>query len=226
MMNELREYMDVLRECYLFRKMEEEVREAAVGELGGKVIGFDKGNIICHEGGRLEKLGIVLEGEVRVVRIDLDGNERLFQKLSPSYMLGADVVYTPTKEVPYSVYCSQDTKIWMFPWTEKVREGEGQEVWREEIRRRLTEFIANENVRKFYRIDILSSKNVRTRVLKYLKIQCRKKNSNTVEIPYSREEFANYLCVNRSVLSDELSKMEKEGLLTFKKNRFTLLKDL
>lgn len=214
--------MDILEHCYLFRGMDETTRKESFDGLGGKIQSYDKGNIICHEGDRIENLGIILEGEVRIVRIELDGNERLFHKLSPAYMFGADVVYTPTRESPYVAYCSQDTKIWMFGWTETDwREGR-EEVWRGMVRQRLTEFIANENVRKFYRIDILSSKNVRTRVLKYLRVQCRKKRSNTVEIPYSREEFANYLCVNRSVLSDELGKMQEEGILVFHKNRFTL----
>lgn len=205
----------------MFQEMDKTTMWESLQGLGGTIQSYDKGNIICHEGDRIKTLGIILEGEVRIVRIDLDGNERLFHKLTPAYMLGADVIYTPTRESPYVAYCNQDTKIWMFGWT-TADWREGEAVWKGMIRRRLMEFIANENVRKFYRIDILSSKNVRTRVLKYLRIQCRKKGSSTVEIPYSREEFANYLCVNRSVLSDELGRMQEEGLLTFHKNRFTL----
>lgn len=79
--------------------------------LGGKIQDYGKGQQLLHEGDTIGQLGIVLEGEVRIVRIDMDGNERLFQKLIPSYMLGADIVCTPSRQSPYSAYCSQDAKV-------------------------------------------------------------------------------------------------------------------
>lgn len=215
-MNELGNYEKILTHSFLFRQKNTEELKKLYKLLGGRIQDHTKGQQLLHEGDIVGQLGIVLEGEVRIVRIDMDGNERLFQKLVPSYMLGADIVCTPSGQSPYSAYCSQDAKIWYFDWMP------GHEKWEEELERRLMEFIANENVRKFYRIDILSTKSVRMRVLKYLRIQCRKKGSDTVEIPYTREELANYLCVNRSVLSDELGRMQEEGLITFRKNRFTL----
>ena len=217
-MNGLEKYEKILKQSCLFRQKDAEELQELGRLLGGKIQDYGKGQQLLHEGDTIGQLGIVLEGEVRIVRIDMDGNERLFQKLIPSCMLGADIVCTPSRQSPYSAYCSQDAKVWFFDWMP------GHEKWEEELERRLMEFIANENVRKFYRIDILSTKSVRRRVLKYLRIQCRKRGSNTVEIPYSREELANYLCVNRSVLSDELGRMQEEGIITFRKNRFTLCK--
>ena len=215
-MGQLENYEKILKHSCLFRQKNKEEIKKLCSLLGGRIQDYGKGQLLLHEGDTVGQLGIVLEGEVRIVRIDMEGNERLFQKLVPSYMLGADVVCTPTRQSPYSAYCSQDAKVWYFDWMP------GHEKWEEELERRLMAFIANENVRKFYRIDILSTKSVRMRVLKYLRIQCRKRGSDTVEIPYSREEMANYLCVNRSVLSDELGRMQEEGLITFRKNRFTL----
>lgn len=212
----LENYENILKESCLFHNKDTAELAELCRLLGGKIQDYGKGQQLLHEGDTIKQLGIVLEGEVRIVRIDMDGNERLFQKLVPSYMMGADIVCTPSRQSPYSAYCSQDAKVWYFDWMP------GNEKWEEELERRLMEFIANENVRKFYRIDILSTKSVRKRVLKYLHIQCQKRGSSTVVIQYSREELANYLCVNRSVLSDELGRMQEEGIITFRKNRFTL----
>ena len=173
-MNGLEKYEKILKQSCLFRQKDAEELQELGRLLGGKIQDYGKGQQLLHEGDTIGQLGIVLEGEVRIVRIDMDGNERLFQKLIPSYMLGADIVCTPSRQSPYSAYCSQDTKVWFFDWMP------GHEKWEEELERRLMEFIANENVRKFYRIDILSTKSVRRRVLKYLRIQCRKTGSNTV----------------------------------------------
>ena len=167
-MNGLEKYEKILKQSCLFRQKDAEELQELGRLLGGKIQDYGKGQQLLHEGDTIGQLGIVLEGEVRIVRIDMDGNERLFQKLIPSYMLGADIVCTPSRQSPYSAYCSQDTKVWFFDWMP------GHEKWEEELERRLMEFIANENVRKFYRIDILSTKSVRRRVLKYLRIHSAK----------------------------------------------------
>ena len=88
---------------------------------------------------------------------------------------------------------------------------------------RIVYFLANEDIRKYRKIEILSSKSVREKIEKYLKIQKIRYKSNEFDIDFNREQLANYLGLNRSVLSHELKKMEKEGLLIVRKNHFILL---
>ena len=66
---------------------------------------------------------------------------------------------------------------------------------------------------------------MRERVLVYLTMQAGKKGTSRFRIPFTREELADFLCVNRSALSHELGKMEREGLIRFRKNEFTLLSE-
>ena len=82
--------------------------------------------------------------------------------------------------------------------------------------------ISQENMRKHYRIAILSQKSLRSRILTYLTMQAERLGTTTFEIPFNREELADFLCVNRSALSHELKQMKQEGILTTKKNRFTI----
>ena len=86
----------------------------------------------------------------------------------------------------------------------------------------LLHFVGNQNIRKYYKIDALSVKSARQRILKYLTAQAGRSGSTTFTIPFDREAMANYLCLNRSVLSHTLKELEGEGVLTFRKNRFTL----
>ena len=83
-------------------------------------------------------------------------------------------------------------------------------------------FLANEDIRKYRKIEILSSGSVREKIEKYLRIQKIRYQSNEFDIDFNREELANYLGLNRSVLSHELKNMEKDGLLTVRKNHFIL----
>ena len=88
---------------------------------------------------------------------------------------------------------------------------------------RLLTLISHENMKKEYRLAILSQKGLRERIMTYLTMQAARRQTNTFSIPFSREELASFLCVNRSALSHELSRMEQEGLITFRKNVFSLL---
>lgn len=83
--------------------------------------------------------------------------------------------------------------------------------------------IAAEHIRKMYKIEILSRKGLRDRILTFLSIQRSFEGSDDFKIPFNREELADYLCVNRSALSHELRCMEKEHLIYCRKNHFRIL---
>jgi CRP-like cAMP-binding protein len=81
-------------------------------------------------------------------------------------------------------------------------------------------------MRQLYKIDILSRKSLRDRIMLYLTLQAKRKKTNDLFIPFNREEFAAYLCVDRSALSRELGRMKEEGLIEFDKNHFRIVSDL
>lgn len=83
--------------------------------------------------------------------------------------------------------------------------------------------ISDENMRKEYRLAILFQKGIRDRIMTFLTMQANKRHTNTFSVPFSREEMASYLCVNRTCLSHELSLLEREGIIKFHRNVFTLL---
>ncbi len=213
---------EIIQNSFLFREMDQE-RSSRIAELlDGYVRQAAKGQILIQEGDRVRHMGILLEGEVRVCRIDFEGREKLIQKLHPPYMLAADVVCTPVQISPYTAYAGEMARIWFFPYSSLQSSGVLEDGDRMYMKEKLLEFIANENVRKLYKVDMLSCAGARERILKYLQIQCRKTGSSKVEISYNREELANYLCLNRSVLSHTLAELRKEGILEFRKNSFFL----
>lgn len=93
---------------------------------------------------------------------------------------------------------------------------------RHQIKENLLKMISQDNMRREYRLAILSQKGLRERVMTYLSMQATKRHKNTFTVPFSRENLAAYLCVNRSALSHELSMMQKEGLISFHKNTFSI----
>ncbi len=85
--------------------------------------------------------------------------------------------------------------------------------------------LSHENMRKFYRLAILSQRSLRSRIMMYLTMQAGQRGTNSFHIPFSKEELASFLCVNRSALSRELGRLQREGVIQFRGNQFTILNE-
>ncbi len=83
--------------------------------------------------------------------------------------------------------------------------------------------MANKNIKLNKKVDYIAGKTVRSRISRYLLDMYTAKGNENFSIPYNRNDFAEFLCVDRSVMSRELSKMKKEGIIDFNKNTFSLL---
>ena len=73
------------------------------------------------------------------------------------------------------------------------------------------------------KIDVISRRTTREKLLSYLNYEARRQGSGSFDIPFDRQGLADYLEVDRSGLSLEISKLRKEGILESRKNHFTLL---
>ncbi|MCB6413535.1 Crp/Fnr family transcriptional regulator [Dorea acetigenes] len=208
--------------CHLFQGMDSEKAENIIRLLKGKTKEYQKKEMILSEGDEIREIGILLSGEVCKVQYYPDGTEQMMQKLQRSYMVGLEVAVSIKKTSPYTLYALQPSVIYWFPVRYIEEAGVLQETDRISLYQRIVTFLANEDIRKYRKIEILSSRSVREKIEKYLKIQSLRYQSDAFDIDFNREQLASYLGLNRSVLSHELKKMEKEGLLTVRKNHFVL----
>lgn len=171
---------------------------------------------------KVNSIGVVLEGTLHLVQVFQDGNISLVEKLFPSYAIGSELVCTNTQKSPYSIVSATSSKIIYFPSSIFLKPGSIEETERSIIIDNLLTHLSQYNMRKYYRIAILSQYGIRDRILTYLSMQARKVGKKQFSVSLSREEMASYLCVNRSALSNELSKMKQAGLIDYNKNHFTL----
>ena len=96
--------------------------------------------------------------------------------------------------------------------------------FRNQLHSALIEMLADDNIRMTHKVEILAERGLRSRIMVYLNVLARKSGTDTVSVKMSREQMAQYLCVNRSALSNELNKMKREGLIDFSRGKFRLLK--
>lgn len=185
---------------------------------------YEKGDLVIREGMCVPSIGILVRGCVRTIKHDANGNEMLLNLLTPHELLGLDIVVTPSQISSISALCTQAAAIAFLPYPQLSWEEKLPPELHIRIFRNLLTILGNENMRRLYRLELLNDKSLRSRILTYLNLLSKKQGCATVRVPYNREEFAQYLCVQRTSLSHELIRMQREGLIHFHKNQFTLLK--
>ena len=211
-----------LQACRLFQGLPPETLERELFPLG-RLRALDRGALLIVPGDRVDWFAVVLEGRVQVSQIFSDGTSSLLDVLRPGYTVGTDLIATRSRRSPYYAAAGTEARLLQFPGEALLEPGKLPEETRLALCRRLLALVADDNLRKHYRLAILSQRGLRDRVLIYLTMQAQRRGTDTFRVPFSREELAAFLCVNRSALSHELSRMEQEGLIRFRKNEFTLL---
>ena len=113
------EDLEQLKECVLFRG----AAGAALERLAGTVEELPAGRIVIQAGETLARLGILLEGTMRAAKLEENGAEFLYQQLLPGYLVAGEVLCTPRRTCPYTVYTQSPCRVWWVPWEELRGEG-------------------------------------------------------------------------------------------------------
>ncbi len=182
-----------------------------------------KGFVLIDMDVNVDFIGIVCTGELNTFKPDMDGRLNLIRKTRGYELFGVDIASTPRQVSPLVTVCATDAEVLTFPYARISEPGPIPDHFRCAMLKNILELTANQNMRQLYKIDILSRKSLRERIMLYLTLQAKRKTTNELLIPFNREEFAAYLCVDRSALSRELSRMQAEGLIDFSKNHFRIL---
>lgn len=183
---------------------------------------YRKGVLVIAPQQKVNRFGIVLAGKIHMMHIFSEGNYSLMSTMGPGELLGADLIFTRSQLSPYHAMAAADTRVIYFPAELVTQPGMLEDKDRLALSLRLAARISTMNMKKEYRLAILSQNGLRERITTYLTMQASRRQKTAFTIPYSREELAAFLCVNRSALSHELSRMQQEGLISFRKNYFCL----
>ncbi len=214
--------LEVLCRCHLIPDMEPEQIRREILPLG-HLRHYGPGSQIFLKQDAVDWIGILLDGRVRLLQLFENGEESLIDLLGPPQVLAADLAFTRTRRSIYYAEAAEEVLLFRMPVTVLTEPGSLRPEVRTEMISRLLRIVSHDNMKRAYHLSILSQSGLRSRILTYLTMQAEKRGTRELTIPFSREEMARYLCVNRSALSHELAGMQREGLIRFRKNRFTLL---
>ena len=182
----------------LFRGMEPSDIEEMLGCLHAKEHAFQKGEIIFPEGTATEQIGVVLSGRVIIEMGDVWGNNSVLSSIGPGGVFAEAYACVPGEPLMVNVTAAEDTRALLLNI------------------RRVLEPCANVCPRH-------------VRLVRNLLTLCSEKNlqlSRRVLHTYNRQQLADYLSVERSALSNELSLMQRDGLIRYEKNHFDVMEQI
>ena len=218
----MEEYLEILQKNRLFEGIPCEVIRTAILPYS-TVKKYDRRMALFLPNDRVTRVNILLSGRVKLVYYMENGDQDIRNLILPPKLIGVDLICTRTKLSPYQAVAVEPCTVLSFPSELILRPGRLPEKDRLTCTDNLLLILSHINMQNEYRLAILAQNGLRERIRVYLTMQANKAQSKTFRIPFSREEMAAFLRVNRSCLSHELSRMEKEGFLRFSKNEFTLL---
>ena len=191
--------------------------------LGAKIISFDKKYTILTEGTPTKYLGIVLTGSAQVSLTDYYGNRSVLSNIYPSEIFGEAFACAEISSVPVSVIANEPCEIMLIDCTHILHTCQNNCGFHQQLIYNLMKDLAKKTVTFHQRIEITSKRTTREKLLAYLSFESKKARSNSFEIAFDRQELADYLEVDRSGLSAEISKLRREGVIENRKNHFVLL---
>ncbi len=217
-------YFEILKKCPLFCEITREELFRLLNCLGAKIKFFDKKYTIMHEGEPAKYIGIVLSGSVNIVRIDYYGNRSILENADPSETFGESFACAGAKSLSVSVIANEPSEIMLIDCNRILHSCPNHCGFHEKLIFNLMKNIAEKSILFHRKLEILSKRTTEEKLLTYLMFQAQKAGSNSFDIPFDRQELADYLEVDRSGLSSEISKLRKKGILVSRKNHFELLK--
>ena len=218
----MKKYFAVLKQVGLFKTVDAAGLEAMLKCLAPEVKVVGKNEAVLLAGDKPRFLGIVLSGQLHIIRDDYDGNSSLIAVASPGEIFAESLCCAGVAESPVTVIASNNTTVMLLEFDRIIHTCSNACAFHQKLIENMLNIVANKNLFLQSRMEIMVIKSIRSKVLHYLETFASKQGRNMV-IPLNREELANYLCVERSALSHELSKMKKDGLIEYKKNAFVLL---
>ena len=219
----MKDFFDILRECPLFDRIGDESLKEMLGCLNAKERSYKKGDAVFAEGDKAKYLGIVLEGSVQLVRVDYYGNRSILTNIEPPQLFGEAFACAGLKSLPVDAVAAADTKILLLDAQRIARPCGNACPCHGQTILNLLHIVAKKNLVLHQKIEITSKRSTREKLMTYLLLQAKKAKSHTFTVPYDRQELADYLEVDRSGLSAEISKLRNEKVLECRRSTFTLL---
>lgn len=219
----MKKYIPVLKQTKLFSGVDEDEILPMLGCLQTKLKTYKKGEYVYRQGEYLNNITVLVEGNLLIQSNDYWGNRSIINTVGIGEMFGEAYVAPNSGALLNDVVAVENSTIMFFDVQKILTVCSSNCKFHSMVVHNLFFAISEKNRKLVQKLGHMAKRSTREKLISYLSEEAKKQKNGTFTIPFNRQQLADFLSVDRSAMSNELCKMRDDGLLTFEKNRFTLL---
>lgn len=203
----------------LFNNIKPKEKDKILSFLEANTLFYKKNTTILSSVKKENIIGIVQEGNIQITKTDYNGNTTIIEDLYESDIFGFD--FSSISNSEQNIITKEDSKITIIYFDDIINKELNYPYYNQFLKNLLI-IMSNKINNANNRIEILSNKTIRNKLLAYFKIISKKNKSKIIYLPYSYTDLADYLGVDRSAMYRELKHLKEEGLIETKNKKITL----
>lgn len=215
---------DLLAASPLFSGIDRTDFDKLLGCLSARRVNRAKGELLLLAGDAVTAVGLLLQGRVQVVQEDAQGDTAILAELTPPEVFAEVFAFAGLPKSPVTVQAVEDCELLYLNHKKMVASCPSACPFHIQLVENMLRLLAGKTLLLNQKLFILSRRSTREKLLAYFELQ--RGGEARFTIPFSREDLAQYLCVDRSAMSSELGRMQKEGLIRFHRHQFEILQQM
>ena len=219
----MKEYIPVLKRTQIFAGVGNDEIASMLLCLDAQLHHYKKGEYVLREGEHLSDIMILVNGRILIQKDDYWGNRSILEQISMGEMFGEAYIAPESGPLLNDVAAAEDSAVIFLNAKRIMTTCSSACRFHTMVVQNLFFSISEKNRKIVRKLSHMSKRSIREKLISYLSEEATRQNSSSFTIPFNRQQLADFLFVDRSAMSNELSKMRKEGLLEFERNRFKLL---
>lgn len=222
-MERLENYYNQIKNSPVFFGMTDGELKGLLECFHARIKKYEKEEMVIRQGDIISNIYLILEGGVNIEKDSYWGRRIIISRLGKNDNLALSFVGSKNVESSVDAITVEDTLILILSYEKCTSMCQNACTRHKVLINNLFQILSKENIELIQKIENVSQKSIRDKILTYLSNEAQKNHSNKFTIKFNRQDLADYLNVDRSAMSFELSKLQKEGLIKYNKNQFELL---
>lgn len=219
----MKKHIDIISGTPLFSGIQSSDMEPMLQCLSYSISSFKKGDFIILEDDTVLNIGIILDGAIDMIKEDFWGNKTTLVRVKSGELFGETFACSKDATSTVSFCATCNTTVLFIPFNRVMHSCTMACSFHHRLIENMVFIIAEKNKELMLKVEVVSKRTLREKIMAYLSIQAAKQGTEYFEIPLGRVELADYLCADRSALTRELINMQNEGIIDFDRNTFRLL---
>ncbi len=216
-------FFKILMSSPLFDEIGENELSSLLNCLAAKTVKYEKNDIILSSPEKLRSIRFVLTGSVYVVQDDFWGNRTIIAYIPAGNTFAEAFTCCEDEYLPLSAVAAEECEIMLIDYSRIIKNCPSSCSFHNTLIKNMIKIVASKNIMLTRKMEHLTKRTTREKILSFLSFRAAEAENTKFSIPFDRQGLADYLAVDRSALSRELSALQNEGIIKYRKNAFEIM---